>query len=334
MTKVIIGLCCAVFAMADAWAAEIPAQPKRKDAPAFPSACMPTGSEDVGVQLVTVNYAVNRNGQTESIRVRESTDPCFEETAISAVRGWTFEPRKVNGRAVSQADLETTFTFQLSAPTATQEFDARPLKRVPPRFPDRCQSRASSEEVVVLEFDVTVEGTTENIQVVDSTESCFNKESVSTVRKWRYRPKIVDGVPVERRGVQTKLKYQLASGWRRPAPEDRVRSAVRRKVLRAQRMLNREDPAQEVLEFLAEIEAEYGDTFSNRELQAFHQIRAGARVRAEDYRGALDDYRVVQRFGMQTELSTNVAKTIELLEIHIAREEANAAVDARPADDG
>lgn len=88
--------------------------------------------------------------------------------------------------------------------------DAQPLVRIPPQFPDRCQSRASDEERVVLQFDVTPDGQTTNIQAVDSTNSCFNRAAIRSVERWKYQPKIVDNQAQPRRGVQTVIVFQLA----------------------------------------------------------------------------------------------------------------------------
>ncbi len=88
--------------------------------------------------------------------------------------------------------------------------DAQPLVRIPPQFPDRCQSRAGGEERVVLQFDVTPEGQTTNIQVVDSSNSCFNRAASRSVQRWKYQPKIVDNEAQWRRGVVTQITFILA----------------------------------------------------------------------------------------------------------------------------
>jgi len=87
--------------------------------------------------------------------------------------------------------------------------DAQPLVRIPPQFPDRCQGRASGRETVLLEFDVTPEGTTTNVRVVDSSNSCFNRSASRSVERWKYQPKIVDNAPQWRRGVQTSVVFVL-----------------------------------------------------------------------------------------------------------------------------
>lgn len=88
--------------------------------------------------------------------------------------------------------------------------DAQPLVRIPPQYPDRCQTRAGARETVFLQFDVTPDGTTTNIQVIDSTNSCFNSAATRSVERWKYQPKIEDNEAKWRRGVQTQITFELA----------------------------------------------------------------------------------------------------------------------------
>lgn len=88
--------------------------------------------------------------------------------------------------------------------------DAQPLVRIPPQYPDRCQSRATASETVVLEFDVTPDGQTTNIRVVDSSNTCFNRSASRSVERWKYQPKIVDNQAQWRRGVRTAVTFELA----------------------------------------------------------------------------------------------------------------------------
>ena len=90
--------------------------------------------------------------------------------------------------------------------------DAQPLVRIPPQYPERCMSRADSLETVVMQFDVTPEGQTTNISVIDTTNSCLNRAAIRSVERWKYQPKITDNVAEWRRGVQTVVTFQLEDG--------------------------------------------------------------------------------------------------------------------------
>lgn len=87
--------------------------------------------------------------------------------------------------------------------------DAQPLVRIPPQYPQRCMSRARNLETVVLEFDVTPEGSVVNPQVLESTNSCLNRAALRAVQRWRYNPKIVDDVAQPRYGVRTAIDFTL-----------------------------------------------------------------------------------------------------------------------------
>lgn len=87
--------------------------------------------------------------------------------------------------------------------------DAQPLVRIPPQYPERCMQRAKAKESVVVEFDVTPEGTTTNARVVDSTNSCLNSAATKSVERWKYQPKIVENKAEWRRGVQTVVTFEL-----------------------------------------------------------------------------------------------------------------------------
>ncbi|NWG92916.1 MAG: TonB family protein [Parvularculaceae bacterium] len=88
--------------------------------------------------------------------------------------------------------------------------DAQPLVRIPPQYPERCMGRAKPKESVVVEFDVTPEGTTTNIRAIDTTNSCLNAAATRSVERWKYQPKIVDNKAEWRRGVQTVITFELA----------------------------------------------------------------------------------------------------------------------------
>lgn len=90
--------------------------------------------------------------------------------------------------------------------------DAQPLVRIPPQYPERCMTRAAAKETVFVEFDVTPDGTTTNIRVVDSTNSCLNSAASKSVERWKYQPKIVENKAEWRRGVQTAITFELEEG--------------------------------------------------------------------------------------------------------------------------
>lgn len=87
--------------------------------------------------------------------------------------------------------------------------DAQPLVRIPPQYPVQCMESARDLETVVVEFNVTPEGTVVNVEVLDSTNRCFHRAAMRAVERWRYAPRIVDNVAQPRFGVRTAIDFLL-----------------------------------------------------------------------------------------------------------------------------
>ena len=80
-----------------------------------------------------------------------------------------------------------------------------PLVRVDPDYPPRAKQQGL-EGWVEVEFTITTAGTVADPRVVASDPPyVFDRATLRAVRRWRYNPKIVNGVPVERPGVDAML---------------------------------------------------------------------------------------------------------------------------------
>ena len=87
--------------------------------------------------------------------------------------------------------------------------DAQPLVRIPPQYPSQCQRTARELETVVVEFDVTPEGSVINPRVLESTNTCFNRAALRAVQRWRYAPRVIDGEAQPRFGVRTAIDFGM-----------------------------------------------------------------------------------------------------------------------------
>lgn len=92
--------------------------------------------------------------------------------------------------------------------TAGSDRDIIPLVRINPDYPPRALSRGIQGWVIV-QFTISATGTVKDPKVVDSSNSIFNEAALKAIARWRYNPKVEEGVAVERVGVQTKLVFQL-----------------------------------------------------------------------------------------------------------------------------
>ncbi len=93
------------------------------------------------------------------------------------------------------------------AGAAISDMDVVPLVRIPPEYPRRAAQLGLSGWVL-LEFNVTSAGTVEDVQVVDSDPPrTFDRAARRAVEKFKYRPKIENGKPVPRQGVQIVITF-------------------------------------------------------------------------------------------------------------------------------
>jgi protein TonB len=107
---------------------------------------------------------------------------------------------------------ETVATVQVKkmmVKASGSDRDTVPLVRIEPAYPQRAVERGI-EGWVLVRFTITPIGTVKDVVVVESNPpKVFDDAAVQAVLHWKYNPKIEDGVAVERRGVQTILRFQL-----------------------------------------------------------------------------------------------------------------------------
>jgi protein TonB len=88
------------------------------------------------------------------------------------------------------------------------EGDYLPIVRVAPVYPARALSRGV-EGYVDMGFTVTTTGTVKDPVVLFSTSSLFDRAATRAVLKFKYKPRVVDGVPVEVPNVKTRITFKI-----------------------------------------------------------------------------------------------------------------------------
>jgi len=88
------------------------------------------------------------------------------------------------------------------------EGDYLPIVRVAPVYPARALSRGL-EGYVDLSFTVTTAGTVRDPVVLFSTSSLFERAATRAVLKFKYKPRVVDGVPVDVPNVKTRITFKI-----------------------------------------------------------------------------------------------------------------------------
>jgi protein TonB len=110
----------------------------------------------------------------------------------------------VNMAPTAQVDLDIS-----SSGMATGDGEYLPIVKVAPIYPRRAQSRGISG-YCIIEYVVTTSGAIKEPVVVDCQPSgVFEKASLKASLKFKYKPRVVDGVAIEVGGVQNKFTYEL-----------------------------------------------------------------------------------------------------------------------------
>ncbi len=82
------------------------------------------------------------------------------------------------------------------------------LVRVRPVYPAIAIRKGMNGHVIV-QFDVLADGTVANVTVVESSDGVFNNAAIQAARRFRFRPRVVDGVPLVTTGVQNLFRFEM-----------------------------------------------------------------------------------------------------------------------------
>ncbi len=89
------------------------------------------------------------------------------------------------------------------------EHNAIRVVATPPKYPEQ-QAKEGVEGWVLVEFDISPDGTVQNAEVIESTPArVFDQSALSAVQRWKYEPKLVGGKPAYEYGVRQQIKYEV-----------------------------------------------------------------------------------------------------------------------------
>ena len=83
-----------------------------------------------------------------------------------------------------------------------------PIIKVAPIYPARAAQRGL-EGYVIVEYTVTRTGTVRDPVVVESSSSLFERAALDSSLKYKYKPRVINGEPVEVPGVRTIIRFEL-----------------------------------------------------------------------------------------------------------------------------
>jgi protein TonB len=167
--------------------------------------------------LQTIDFVrLRRDSQVESMERRKPPPPPPKpppppakmrvETASVQAGGGGFAMPNVNLNANVTGG---TFNGQMGAGGAAMfDGDIIPLQRIPPQYP-RDAARNGITGWVQLEVLVNPDGSVRSAKVIDAKpKGLFEAAAVQAVLRWKFKPKVVNGQPIEQKGAQ-KIEFNL-----------------------------------------------------------------------------------------------------------------------------
>jgi protein TonB len=102
----------------------------------------------------------------------------------------------------------------MSAPGAGfgRDGDATPIVRIEPKYPIQA-ARDGEGGWVTLSFTINEIGGVEDVDVIEAEpKRIFDKEAKRALRKWKYKPKVVDGKAMRQPGLTVRLDFKMDGG--------------------------------------------------------------------------------------------------------------------------
>lgn len=128
-----------------------------------------------------------------------------------------FEAPTVSGDALNMSAPIAKADIDMGGNSlAFSEGEYLPIVKVPPEYPSTALSRGIEGFCTVV-YTVTETGTTRDPQPIadqcitkdGKPTTVFNRASVRAALKFKYKPKVVDGKPVEVPGVKNRFTYEM-----------------------------------------------------------------------------------------------------------------------------
>ena len=133
--------------------------------------------------------------------------PSLSDSAGGAAGGTTVRASHETDISIDNSVVDIAPGFGFAAGSA--DGDYLPIVKVAPIYPSRAIERGI-EGYVIVEFTVTKSGAVRNPRVVEYHPSTiFNKAALNAALKFKYKPRVVNGDPIEVHGVLNKITFQL-----------------------------------------------------------------------------------------------------------------------------
>lgn len=167
----------------------------------------PNAATDSGIKGVVVDFVkVQEDQEVEVKRLKPKPPPPPDQPPPDMPKP-RFDSEVTTGVDIGAVDVEVNVDIQGGGFSHDGEY--LPIVKVSPIYPRRAQSRGI-EGYVLLEFVVTATGAVRDPVVIEAEPpGIFDRAAINAALKFKYKPKVLNGVPIEVSGVRNLIKFEL-----------------------------------------------------------------------------------------------------------------------------
>lgn len=166
----------------------------------------PVITDEVAGQIV--DFVRIKQDETVRTKKREVEKPEKPQTPPPAMPKQQIDLAKVNLKTNTGISFNSNLNISADS-LSSSDGDYLPIVKVAPVYPRRALSRGI-EGYVIVEFMVTKLGTVENVQVVEANPTgYFERAAVKAASKFKYKPKVINGEPVDVAGVRNQITFKI-----------------------------------------------------------------------------------------------------------------------------
>ena len=115
-----------------------------------------------------------------------------------------------SNQGVSMDAVDVDVSLNVEGGGFSSDGEYLPIVKVAPQYPRRAQTRGI-EGFVLLEYIVTKTGAVRDPVVIDAKPpGIFNRAAINATLKYKYKPKVVNGEPIDVAGVKTRITFEMA----------------------------------------------------------------------------------------------------------------------------
>jgi protein TonB len=148
--------------------------------------------------------------RTEAVRTENKRpDPPSAPAAVPELA--LLDSRQETGNTIEVAVTEPEVRFLAEIDGVrfeSSDGEYLPMYKASPQYPVHALRRRL-EGYVIVEFVVTASGAVRDVFVVESSSPIFEQAAVEAALKFKYKPRVVDGLPIEVSGVQNRISFKL-----------------------------------------------------------------------------------------------------------------------------